>query len=227
VSLVPCRKLKHVLQRTARDSPDVKFVTLEASTEEGQQACESMKIKVLPTLQFWKNKQMLWEHRGVTQLDQDLSEGILFYGDQAGNGIKASDFITYLHSKEDLQKFVNSQPTNVLTIVDVSLQNARACVHIFPAVLALAKNFTGFAHFARIIADESNSTQDVIKDYSVVEVPTFLFFRDGKNVGRHVGSSRADLIGHILQQQQNAGVAPPTTGQGPSQSRRQKIVRRV
>ena len=102
--------------------------------------------------------------------DLHCHAGILFYGDQAGNGIKASDFITYLHSKEDLQKFVNSQPTNILTIVDVSLQNARACVHIFPAVLALAKNFTGFAHFARIIADESNSTQDVIKDYSVVEV---------------------------------------------------------
>lgn len=62
---------------------------------------------------------------------------------------------------------------------------------------------------------------------ALLQVPTFLFFRDGKNVGRHVGSSRADLIGHILQQQQNAGVAPPTTGQGPSQSRRQKIVRRV
>ena len=61
----------------------------------------------------------------------------------------------------------------------------------------------------------------------LLQVPTFLFFRDGKNVGRHVGSSRADLIGHILQQQKNAGVDPPTTGQGPSQSRREKIVRRV
>jgi hypothetical protein len=28
-ALIPCRKLKHVLQRTARDSPDVRFVTLE------------------------------------------------------------------------------------------------------------------------------------------------------------------------------------------------------
>ena len=28
-ALNPCKKLKHVLQRTARDSPDVRFVTLE------------------------------------------------------------------------------------------------------------------------------------------------------------------------------------------------------
>ena len=28
-ALNPCKKLKHVLQRTARDSPDVHFVTLE------------------------------------------------------------------------------------------------------------------------------------------------------------------------------------------------------
>ena len=30
-ALNPCKKLKHVLQRTARDSPDVRFVTLEVT----------------------------------------------------------------------------------------------------------------------------------------------------------------------------------------------------
>lgn len=57
-------------------SKTVAVLALQASTEEGQEACESMKIEVLPTIQFWKNKQLLWEHRGVTQLDQDLSEGL-------------------------------------------------------------------------------------------------------------------------------------------------------
>ncbi len=33
-ALIPCRKLKHVLQRTARDSPDVRFVTLEVPVNE-------------------------------------------------------------------------------------------------------------------------------------------------------------------------------------------------
>ena len=40
-------------------------------------------------------------------------------------------------------------------------------------------------------------------------MPTFVFFRGGKAVGRHVGSSRGDLIGQILQQQNALGIAPP------------------
>ncbi len=56
--------------------------------------------------------------------------------------------------------------------------------------------------------------------------PLRLHHRGGKEVGRHVGSSRADLIGRILQIQQSLGVSPPqrpTTGAVP----RPKIVRRV
>lgn len=43
----------------------------------------------------------------------------------------------------------------------------------------------------------------------VVQVPTFLFYRGGKQTGRHVGSSRGDLMGQILQQQSALGIAPP------------------
>ena len=42
-----------------------------------------------------------------------------------------------------------------------------------------------------------------------MQVPTFVFYRAGKVVGRHVGSSRGDLIGQILQQQNALGIAPP------------------
>lgn len=96
--------------------------------------------------------------------------GVLFYGDQAAHGLKASDHVQDLHSKEQLNSFINRQPSNVLTVVDVSLQNSKACIRIFPAVLALAKNFTGFAHFARIIADESEEMQQVLQEHKIVEV---------------------------------------------------------
>ena len=45
-------------------------------------------------------------------------------------------------------------------------------------------------------------------------------------MGRHVGSSRADLIGQILQIQQSLGVSPP---QRPATNAvpRRKIVRKV
>lgn len=103
-----------------------------------------------------------------------LRSGVLYYGDQAANGVKASDFVTELHSKADLDKFVNGQPDNVLTVVDVSLRNAAPCIHIFPAVLALAKNFTGFAHFSRLIGDESEEAQHLLKELNVNEVGDLL-----------------------------------------------------
>jgi thiol-disulfide isomerase/thioredoxin len=49
------------------------------------------------------------------------------------------------------------------------------------------------------MGDENASTQGVLQSFNIMEVPTFLFFKNGKEVGRHVGSSRGDLIGKILQ----------------------------
>jgi thioredoxin-like negative regulator of GroEL len=49
------------------------------------------------------------------------------------------------------------------------------------------------------MADESAATEQVAQAFNVVEVPTFIFLRNGKEVARHVGSSRGDLIGKILQ----------------------------
>ncbi|CAI9301974.1 unnamed protein product [Lactuca saligna] len=40
-----------------------------------------------------------------------------------------------------------------------------------------------------------------LKDMEVVEVPTFLFIRDGEICGRYVGSGRGELIGEILRYQ--------------------------
>lgn len=52
---------------------------------------------------------------------------------------------------------------------------------------------------ARLNGDESAETQQLLQQFNVLEVPTFLFFKNGKEVTRHVGSSRGDLIGKILQ----------------------------
>lgn len=47
----------------------------QADTEEGQAACDKLGVEVLPTVQFWRNKKKLWEHRGILHLEQDLGEG--------------------------------------------------------------------------------------------------------------------------------------------------------
>lgn len=58
----------------------------------------------------------------------------------------------------------------VLTIVDVSLQSAAPCIHIFAAVLALARSFKGFASFARLLGDASPGTESIMKEFNIVEV---------------------------------------------------------
>ena len=208
-ALEPCRNLKHTFQRTARDCPDVVFLAAEADSEAGHALCDHLGIEVLPTLQFWRHGRLLWQHRGVVQMDQDLGEGVLYFGDTAANNEKASSYIQDLHSRADLEQFLASVSPEELAVVNVSLTDAAPCVHIFPAVLALARSFKGFATFARLLSDENEELKSVSAELNVMQVPTFLFYRNGVAVGRHVGSSRGDLIGQILQQQAAAGFQPP------------------
>jgi len=210
-ALEPCRMLKHTFQRTARDCPDVVFLAAEVDSDEGRVLCDRLGVTVLPTVQFWREGRLLWEHKGVSQLDQDLGEGVLYFGDTAAGNEKASTYIKDIRSSADLQDFLAAQDDNVLSVVDVSLTDAAPCVHIFPAVLALARNFVGYAAFARLMGDENEETRALMSELGVIQVPSFLFFRGGKEVGRHVGSSRGDLIGQILAQQAANGIQPPPT----------------
>jgi hypothetical protein len=82
-------------------------------------------------------------------MEQDLGEGVLYFGDTAAGGIHASDYVKELHSQSDLQQFVSSQPEEVLTVVGVCVSDASPCIRIFPAVVALARSFKGYATFAR------------------------------------------------------------------------------
>jgi len=220
-ALKPCQEIKHVFARTARDSPDVTFLAFEADGEEAGPLLEELKVEVLPTVQFYKQGQLLWEHRGIIALQQDLGEGVLYYGDQAAEGVRPSTFVQEISSQATLDTFVQSQPSNVLTVVMVSLQSATPCVRVFPAVMALAKNMQGYAAFARFMGDTSAEGQQVMKDLNVVEAPTFLFYRGGEPVGRFVGSSRGDLIGQILLMQNALGIAPP-----PMRSKPKKVLQK-
>jgi len=117
---------------------------------------------------------------------QDLGEGVLFFNGTAGGGVQASDHIIDLKGESDMRAFIDAQSDQVLTVVDVSLTDAAPCIHVFPAVLALARSFKGYAAFGRVIADASEEGQQLLKAYNVVEVPTFLFFKNGREVDRCV-----------------------------------------
>lgn len=45
------------------------------------------------------------------------------------------------------------------------------------------------------MADQIPDGAALLREYNVVEVPTFVFFKNGREVDRHVGSSRGALPG--------------------------------
>ncbi|KAF8059985.1 SQD2 [Scenedesmus sp. PABB004] len=208
-AMAPCQGIKHTFARIARECTDVTFLSLNADDPDAAGLLDQLSIDVIPSVQFWRAGKLLWEHRGVNQLERDLGEGVLYFGDSAAGGVHASEHVTELHSQADLDAFVGGAEERVLTVVDVSVSSASPCIHIFPAVLALARSFKGYATFGRLMGDGGPDAAAVVARYNVVEVPTFLFFKGGREVARHVGSSRGDLIGRILQIQSEFGVAPP------------------
>ena len=204
-----CAAIKHTFARTARDCPSVVFLSLDADGDAGGRAADELGVSVLPTVQFWRGGQKLWEHRGFTEMEQDLGEGVLFYGDAAAGGERASEYVPEVADEASIRAWVDGVPPQELAVLFVSSSRAAACVHIFPAVLALARNMGGFASFARLVSDGSGAASAATAALGVTDVPSFVFFRGGKEVGRHVGAARGDLIGQILAQQAKAGIAPP------------------
>ena len=206
-------RLKHVFQRCARDCEDVRFLNLMVDgSEEAQELQDRLGVETIPSLVFLKDGVKVYEHSGAVGGQETIGEGLLFFGDAAAGGEKASETIAQLATQADFDAFVGGQEKDMLTVVDVSSETSKGSVRIYPAVLALAKGFSEVAVFARLMAD-SDEGKAVAKALNIRQVPTFLFYRNGEPVGRHVGSSRGDLIGQVLKQQNAAGLpVPPPAG---------------
>jgi hypothetical protein len=54
-------------------------------------------------------------------------------------------------------------------VVFVATSGASPCIKVYPAVLALAKNFAGFASFARMM-DEGGELITMLQELNVIEV---------------------------------------------------------
>lgn len=75
-----------------------------------------------------------------------------------------------VRNRQQLDSWLNDTSGSELHILDVSLTSATPCVHIFPAVLALAKNMAGFASFSRLMADQGAEAQNLARELKVVQV---------------------------------------------------------
>jgi len=204
----PCTNLKHSFQRVARNCPDVTFLSFigDANDTTKTYTEETLGVSTFPTLQFYKHRKLLWQHEGVDDALRDLDQGILFYRD----GDEVDNYVSEIRSKSDFEAAVcESEKSNELLVIDVSSASATPCLNIFPAVVSLARAFQGVVKFARIIVDLNAETASIFKELDIDEVPTFVFYFQGEERHRFTSSSRGDLIGQLLEQQEQIGYKLP------------------
>lgn len=178
----------------SRTCNDVEFLLVMGDESEKTRAlCEREKIEKVPHFSFYKSMEKIHEEEGIGP-DQLVGD-VLYYGDNHSE-------VVQLHSREDVEKLIEDHKADhKLIVLDVGLKHCGPCVKVYPTVLKLSRQMSDVVVFARMNGDENDSCMQFLKDMDVVQVPTFLFIRDGEICGRYVGSGKGELIGEILRYQ--------------------------
>ena len=153
---------------------------------------------------------------------------MLYYGDAGAAGLKVTDYVSEISTNSELEDFIGScsmaQPAAAgfdagidvpcdkqLAIVDVGMDKdaPAGCLHIFPAVLSLARNTAGFTRWARLAIDKNEESAQIAKSFGVSSVPSFVFLADGKVVDKYSGSDRVELMNRVMRFQQANGIRLP------------------
>lgn len=225
-----CRTLSSSLSRIAREATDVSFLKVEVLEGGGaRDIAKSLGVTKYPTYQYYKGGELLWQHVGAGAGAQEaLSEGVLYYGGAGAAGLRTNDWVTDINSKSDLRDFIEScsmaQPAAAgfdtgidvpcdkqLAIVDIGVDKdaPAGCLHIFPAVLSLARNTAGFTRWARVAIDKNADTKDIAREWGVDSVPAFVFMADGRVVDKYAGADRVELMNRVLRFQSANGIRLP------------------
>ncbi|CAL1355475.1 unnamed protein product [Linum trigynum] len=179
------------LSRTCNDV--VFLLVLEDESEKTREIFVREKIEEVPHFSFYKGMEKIHEEEAIGP-DQLMGD-VLYYGDNHGT-------VAQLHCREDVEKLIaDHKEDHKLIVLDVGLKHCGPCVKVYPTVLKLSRSMADTAAFARMNGDENDSCMEFLKDMNVIEVPTFLFIRDGEIKGRYVGSGKGELIGEILRYQ--------------------------
>jgi len=226
--MAPCLQMKDTLMRVVRECDDAVFLTLtvtEGHSKEWDLARE-LGVTRFPTFQYYMSNELVWEHIGAgSQAGEAIGQGMLYYAGQAAGGTHADEYITQIKDRAAFQEFLElcAMPqTNQfgadidvpcdkqLAVLDVSfLKDSPGCVHIYPAVLALAKNTAGACRWARLAGDSGAESSALMKQLNVTEVPTFLFFNGNREVGRYSGTDRYALMNTVIAIQKEEGIKLP------------------
>ncbi|CAK7346109.1 unnamed protein product [Dovyalis caffra] len=187
-------KIYPFMVELSRTCNDVDFLLVMADeSEKTRELCDREKIEKVPHFSFYKSMEKIHEEKGITQ--DKLMGDVLYYGDN-------HSAVVQLHCREDVEKLIDDhRADHKLIVLDVGLKHCGPCVKVYPTVIKLSRQMSDTVVFARMNGDENDSCMQFLKDMDVIEVPTFLFIRDGKISGRYVGSGKGELIGEILRYQ--------------------------
>lgn len=187
-------KIYPFMVELSRSCSDVDFIlVMSDESEKTKELCRREKVEKVPHFSFYKSMEKIHEEEGIGP-DQLMGD-VLYYGDNHSG-------VVQLHSRDDVEKLIEDHKADhKLIVLDVGLKHCGPCVKVYPTVLKLSRQMADSVVFARMNGDENDSCMRFLRDMDVVEVPTFLFIRDGKISGRYVGSGKGELIGEILRYQ--------------------------
>ncbi|CAI9117021.1 OLC1v1018332C1 [Oldenlandia corymbosa var. corymbosa] len=188
------RKIYPFMVELSRTCTDVDFLLVMGDeSEETKALCKRENIEKVPHFSFYKSMEKIHEEEGIGP--EELQGDVLYYGDNHSAVIQ-------LHCREDVEKLIEDHKIDdKLIVLDVGLKHCGPCVKVYPTVIKLSRQMMDTVVFARMNGDENDSCMQFLKDQNVVEVPTFLFIRNGEIRGRYVGSGKGELIGEILKYQ--------------------------
>jgi thioredoxin 1 len=94
-----------------------------------------------------------------------------------------------------LATFTSMLPGNGITLIDFTARWCGPCRAMEPVLAALAKEYAGRV---RIVAVDVDDEPSLAEQYNVRSMPTFIVARDGREVGRVVGSRPRTFIAGVL-----------------------------
>ncbi|KAL6871527.1 hypothetical protein ACP4OV_014356 [Aristida adscensionis] len=179
----------------SRTCGDVDFLLVmgdeSAATRE---LCRREGVTQVPHFSFYKGAEKVHEEEGIGP--EQLAGDVLYYGDN-------HSAVVQLQSRAEVEALIDAHRGDggKLLVLDVGLKHCGPCVKVYPTVVKLSRTMAETTVFARMNGDENDSCMEFLRDMEVVEVPTFLFIRDGKIAGRYIGSGKGELVGEILRYQ--------------------------
>ncbi|XP_072960168.1 thioredoxin-like protein CDSP32, chloroplastic [Typha angustifolia] len=189
------RKIYPFMVELSRTCSDVDFLLVMGDeSEHTRELCRREGVARVPHFGFYKGMEKIHEEEGI--VPDQLMGDVLYYGD-------SHSAVVQLHSRTDVESLIEEQrgENGKLVVLDVGLKHCGPCVKVYPTVVKLSRSMADVVVFARMNGDENDSCMEFLKDMDVVEVPTFLFIKDGEIRGRYVGSGKGELIGEILRYQ--------------------------